>query len=207
VSDGLELDLERHVYTYDGQRVSGVSEVLTGLGIVERVWFTEFARARGTAVHLALEYLLTGTLDWTTLDPRIEPYVRAAVRFLEDAQVGENGRIVERPVYHSMLRYAGTPDLVAEVFGERCVIDWKSGGTGAAGLATAAYEMAVRNQPRMGECPPSLRQPLRRMVVQLHDDGTYHKRDMMDSSDYPHWQSAVMLFNSYHLPRFRGVIP
>ena len=191
---GLELDLETHTYTYAGVRVAGVSEVLTGLGIVNPTWFSEFARERGSAVHSALEYLLTGKLLWDRLDPRIVKYVEAAVRFLDDAKADREGAWVERPVYHQVLRYAGTPDLVTTVFGDPCIADWKTGGTGAAGIATALYDMAIRDER-------GFERPLRRMAVQLKPDGTYRKTDLKDPNDYIDGQSAVRLFNRFHINR------
>lgn len=195
IDEGLALDLQTHQYSYDGVRVGGVSEILTALGIVDRRYFKEYALARGTAVHTACEYLLNKRLDWKTLDERIKPYVEAAAKFLADAGADlEDNPLIERPVWHPALRYAGMPDLVCKVFGVRAVIDWKSGGTGAAGLATAAYELAVRTNEK-------LTKPLRRMVVQLKPDGTYKKTDLTDANDYPMWTAAASLFNRFHINR------
>lgn len=191
---GLELDLESHTYSFAGKRVPGVSEILTALGIVNATWFSDFARDRGSAVHSALEYLLTGKLLWDKLDPRIVKYVEAAVRFLDDAKADRESACVERPVWNPTLRYAGTPDLVTNVFGAPAIVDWKTGGTGAAGLATAAYDMAIR-------CEWSVTTPLRRMAVQLKPDGTYKKTDLKDPNDFIDFQAAARLFNRFHINR------
>jgi len=197
---GLELDFEEHIYRFGGKRQPGVSEVLTGLGIVEENYFTEFSRDRGTAVHTAVEFHLTGGLDWGSLDPRIRGYVEAACAFLKDAGIEAGpGTIVERPLFHPVYRYCGTPDLVCHAFGHRTVVDWKTGGLGCAGMATAAYEMLARVHYPMPK-PTDVR---RRIAVQLYPDGRYKKFDLQDGFDYSDWTSAVTLYNKFHMTRER----
>jgi hypothetical protein len=192
---GLALDLERHQYSFDGKRVGGVSEILTGLGIVDRSWFTEFACARGSAVHAAIEYLLHGRLDCRSLDERIKGYVEAAVAFIDAAGIYRSPQLViERPVWHPVWRFAGMPDLIAEAFGELSLIDWKTGGASFAGLQTAAYDDAYRfDKPTV--------KPLRRMAVQLKSDGTFKKTDLRDARDYTDFQACCLIYNKYVLPR------
>lgn len=194
MSAGLELDHVEHRYTFNGARVAGVSEILTGLGIVDPRFFTPEGRDRGTAVHAAVEYLLQGRLDWDSLDSRIRPYVDAAARFFAEAgiSVGQPLMAIERPLWHPTLRFAGTPDLVAVAWGVRSIIDFKSGGLGHVGLSTAAYELAVRLEEGQ-------RLPLRRIAIQLKPDGTYKKTPLTDSRDYQLWSAAALLFNEFHL--------
>lgn len=193
------LDLEKHRYFYGGERVAGVSEILSGLGIVDRSHFTDFGRERGVAVHAALEFHLTWGLDWDSVDPRIRGFIDGALKYLSVAGVkGGPDTIVERSVYNSLFRYAGTLDLFAIQFGEEAVTDWKSGGLGAAGIATAGYELAARQVFKKEK-------PLRRIAVQLHPNGTYTMKDLRDGFDYIHFQYAVSLFNKFHLPRLKGV--
>lgn len=199
---GLELDLEEHSYRMEGVRIAGVSEILGGLGIVDRSWFTDYGRERGKAVHEALEYHLCGGVDWSSVEERIKPYVDAALLFLSDAKVKPGlGTFVERPIWHPLFKYAGTPDLVCDAFGEPAIPDWKSGGIGeAAGLQTAAYEMAARIAYPL----PGKGQTRRRMAVQLFDTGKYRKTDLQDGFDYAHFTAAVTLYNRFILPRRKG---
>jgi hypothetical protein len=195
---GLELDPATHRYTYAGQRVGGVTEILQALGIVDARWFTDEGRLRGTAVHLAIQLHLEGTLDPSTVDPRIRGYVDAALDFLQVAGIRPGMEmLIERRVFHPILRYAGTLDLVVRAFGIQTLIDWKTGEVGAVALSTAAYLDALRAE--VG--PGSLLAPRRRMVVQLREDGTYRKTDLVDPMDSTRWQMCVTLFNLYHLPR------
>ncbi len=205
-ASGLELDHESHVYRFGGEPVAGVSEILTSLGLVDRSVFTDWSRDRGIAVHAAIEYHLTGELDWSTVDSRIKGYVDAALNFLKDAGVQAGpGTFVERAVWHPAWRYAGTPDLIAVAFGRESLIDWKSGGLGTAGLATAAYEMAARIA-----FPPADGKPRYRLAVQLHENGTYKKCDDQKSGfdpfDYPHFQSCAALFNRFLLPKKKAAM-
>jgi hypothetical protein len=200
--NGLELDLEDHVYRMDGAIVPGMSEITTALGIVDRSYFTDYGRERGTAVHTALEYHLGGGLDWASVDERVKPYVEGAILFLDDAKVKPGpGTHVERPLFHPLYRCAGTPDLVCEAFGEPCVPDWKSGGIGeAAGLITAGYESMARiAYPLTGKGATR-----RRMAIQLLPTGKYRKTDFRDGFDYAYFQSAVSLYNKFILPRRKG---
>jgi hypothetical protein len=195
--DGLELDLETHRYTYDGQPVGGVSEILQSLGIVESQWFNDYAMSRGTAVHSAIEYMLRGKLDWRSVDERIKGYVEAAVSFMDAAGIPASPlKLIERPVYHATWRYAGMPDLIAVAFGELSTVDWKSGGLGHAGMALAAYESAYR-------VSNGLTRPLRRMAVQLKPDGSFKKTDYVDPHDYIDWQACCLIYNRYLINRRR----
>ena len=84
---GLVLDFEKHEYRYDGVKVPGVGGILAAVGGVDTKWFTAEGRERGTAVHRAMELLVKGQLDWSSVDPRIIGYVDAGRRLIEDARV------------------------------------------------------------------------------------------------------------------------
>lgn len=193
LEEGLVLDAESHRYFYRREPVGGVTEIVQALGIVEPRWFTDYARERGTAVHLAIQYLIEDRLDWSTLDPRIVGYVRAAERFMSDAGI-RGPCMVEYLVHHPALRYAGRLDLFAQVFGQGAVIDFKSGGLGCANIQTAAYEEALRIETGAVV-------PYRRMAVQLRANGTYRKEDYRSAQDYTLWHACCLIFNTYHLGR------
>lgn len=190
----LELDHQTHKYTIGGRRVGGVNEILQALGIINARWFTPESRERGSAVHLACEYLLQGRLDWATVDESIKGYVDAAAKFVTDAGIviGHPDNRIECPVYHPQLHYAGMPDFSGKAFGDECVIDHKTGLVGQAGLATAAYEMALRAED-------GSRMPRRRFAVQYKNNGKYKLTPLTDSRDYVLWQSCVMVFNTFHI--------
>src|SRR5690349_670382 len=76
-----------------------------------------FAQNRGNMVHLAAALLVAGELDWTTVDPRIEGYVRAVERFHAECP----GKIVyfEKPLVSTCHALAGRPDIVKFIRGRR----------------------------------------------------------------------------------------
>ena len=183
-NDGLRFEREDHQYFYDGRPVRGVTEILEAAGYVDRRWFTAAARARGSAVHKAVELLARGDLDERTVDPRIIGYVEAARAFIAAGRIDLSVCAVEQPVYgcRGGVEWAGTPDLVGPAFGGEVVIDWKTGSSATAGLALAAYEMATR------EGRPVAR---RRLVVELKRTGRYRLVEHKDVTDYARFLAAA----------------
>lgn len=126
--DVLTFESEDHLYRLNGTVVLSVTQAIELAGLCESEWFTEESRWRGIAVHRATHYLDEGDLDMTTVDPMIDGYLAAYVRFKEETRF-RPGRI-EQPRFHARLRYAGTPDRVVEEASEvipRSVIDVKTG--------------------------------------------------------------------------------
>jgi len=196
----VELDFESHEYSREGKWVPGVSEIISGLNLVDASRFTEAARQRGTAIHAALEIHMGGGLNWATVDERIKGYVTAGVNLLNDAGIRMGpGTHIEQPLYHPLHGYAGCPDVVAAAFGDPTVLDFKSGGLGAAGLQTALYEMLARTAYPLRD-PKAVR---RRIAVQLFHDGRYKVRELSDGFDYSWALSAVSLYKEFILPRKR----
>jgi len=136
----LEFREDTHEYFFDGKQVPGVNEVMQSVGVVDYSFIPVADRdtyfTRGTYVHLAMELLLKDELDWDTIDPAIEGYVRAGQQFIFDT--GFKAINIETPLYHPVWGYAGTPDCVGVLcdnpldsrfvaINERhIVIDWKS---------------------------------------------------------------------------------
>lgn len=120
---------EPHSYHLRGKEYPSVTRILTQtLGDAfsgvpqDRL---EFAQNRGNMVHMAVQLLTAGELDWTSVDPRIEGYVRAAERFHIECP----GKIVytEHRMVDPVSGLAGTPDIVKFVRGRRSLIDYKTG--------------------------------------------------------------------------------
>jgi hypothetical protein len=82
------------------------------------------AGERGTEVHRIVHRLALG--DEVEFDDEIKPFVDAYLDgFVADWQPAE--LLVERPVFNRTARYAGTPDLVADlVDGRRWLLDFKT---------------------------------------------------------------------------------
>lgn len=195
--DGLVLDEKTHRYSYQGRPVAGVTEILQGVGIVDPRWFSEFSRDRGKAVHLAMQLLIQGRLDWSTVDERIIGYVRAGESFCRDVGVvcGDPRNLTEHLVHSRAYGYAGKVDAFVWLFGKiPAEVDWKSGALGACHLQTAAYADPLQEELR-------LKRPLKRLGVKLNADGSYRVTEYKDCRDLAHFAAAALIYNHYHLPK------
>src|SRR5262245_51508384 len=112
----FEVDRDRHIYTLDGKRVPSVTTVLNLVTADELARIPpktlEAARVFGTNVHAAVDLFNRGQLDEDTLDAPLVPYLDGWKKFL-----AESGAVViasELAVYHPILRYAGTEDVVLD---------------------------------------------------------------------------------------------
>ena len=164
---GLEFSEADHVYRLHGQEIPSVTSVIRDnrLGAdFSRVSAEALQRARelGTAVHAALHYFDEGTLDETTVDPAVAPYLAAWQAFCADRNVVivEMERRFADPTY----QFAGTLDriVVADVDAgqrRRVLVDVKTGGVDGAHYQTAAYAY-LANEPVS----------TRRWAVQLHPE-------------------------------------
>ncbi len=179
----LTFDEASHTYYFGGQLVPGVTSILTPLTDFSRVppAVLEAASNFGKAVHLACELDDLGTLDEASLDPALAPYLAAWRKFSDDHQVQWD--LIEQPVYHATMRYAGTPDRFGLVNGVRTVVDIKSTAQlyPAVGPQLAAYAQA-KMEPYA-----------QRIAVQLKADGTYVPKTYKDPTDWPVFASLLTL--------------
>lgn len=100
------------------------------------------AAARGTDIHRHAEALIHGAAD--EVPPELEPYVEACARWMDRWAISPG--LVECPVFHRTLGYAGEPDLFAlsNRHEEPVLVDYKT-GRGVypeAALQLAAYRYA-----------------------------------------------------------------
>ena len=165
---GLEFSEADHVYRLYGRPIPSVTSVIRDNRLgpdFSRVPADSLQRARdlGTAVHAALHYADEGTLDETTVDPAVAPYLAAwrAFRAARGVVIVE----MERRYADVTYRFGGTLDriVVADVMDigprRRVVCDVKTGGVEGANYQTAAYHYLA------GEGPGTLR-----WAVQLHPE-------------------------------------
>ncbi len=178
-----------------GTNVPGVTEILTGLHLVDYSNVDVWYRDRGTAIHAAIQYHLEGDLALEHVDDRIMGFVESGIRFIEEARLIRSQ--IERVVASEVYQYAGRADYIGPAFGEPTVIDWKSGALhDVVGLQTAAYDMAdplmVAGQPK----------PRARMGVQLMEDGSRaKKRDYLDRNDGRRFLAAADLYRRFIFKR------
>lgn len=167
VAPRFHFDKEQHVYTLDGRRLPSVTEIIEPIqagyaGIPAHV--LEKARARGEAVHLAVQYHNEGDLAVETLDIEIVPYFEAYLKFVADTGFKVLG--TETAMYSIPFRYAGTPDLWGEIGAELWLPDIKCTAVTPpwTAIQTAAYRRLLEEYTG---------HKARRGALQLRGDGTY----------------------------------
>lgn len=156
-SASLTFDPALHEYRLpDGRRVPSVTEILSAVGVsvdfeaiggmsarlAEQI---DLRRQLGTAVHLDAHAFDDDDLDWDSVDPRVEPYVRAWATLRLNKQLTPTAR--ERVVFDPTWFYCGTLDGIFRTpSGARILIDIKTGDPrdGGCQFQTAAYAAAYQ---------------------------------------------------------------
>jgi hypothetical protein len=190
----LVMDRETHVYKLGETVLPSVTEILRGAGVVNDQWWTDDGRWRGSQVHLACWYDDQNDLNEDDLDPALRGYVDAYRQFRADT--GFVPTDIETPIYNDLLGYAGTPDRIGKISGNKlCLPDLKSGASSkVTRYQTVAY----------AACLPSPRKYVR-MEIRLQKNGkyflqVYEPKDF--NRDFERWQAIVEVF---HLRRELGL--
>jgi hypothetical protein len=141
---------------------------------------------RGRAVHLATQYYDEGRLDRNTVDPIIAPFLEAYIQWLGDAK--PEIHLIEQPIYHNALEYAGTLDRVVRIGGVWGILDIK---TGSAPLYTGPQLSGY-----LGALPSkfSYSGPMMRWAVVLKADGTWKMTRFEDQADWDAFRAALTLY-------------
>lgn len=122
---------ETHEYALDGIPVLGVSEILSAAGLIDDSWRSEEALKRGSFVHEAIQFHVEGTLEESSVDPKVVGYLEAWKKF--EREVGFKVHCVggcwqsEIRRHHPFYGYAGTMDHLGEIQGRVTIVDVKSG--------------------------------------------------------------------------------
>jgi hypothetical protein len=104
------FDKERHIYQSNGTVIPSVTQILLAENFIDDSWFDSWSRDKGSMVHLAIHYDITGELDEDSVVEEIWPYLLAFRKF-----INESGFKVDKseiPACNLTYGYAGTPDLV-----------------------------------------------------------------------------------------------
>jgi hypothetical protein len=189
-SSGFVYDPDLHRYTLDGRVIPGITKVLELTGFVDKQWFTEASRRRGTEVHRACLFLAENDLDWNTVAPEHQPRVEGFARFLED--VKPTLLLAEKPLHSEVYSFGGTPDFVFNINAETWIVDAKTGKAGlAAELQTAAQEVLIRE--RMMDAWTGLFTRVRRFALELPERGKYRLVPHKDPGDELMFLNAVAM--------------
>ena len=109
-SYNVAFEKEGHVYTAAGRRLPSITQILGAEGFVNTSHYDDWSRDKGSMVHLAIHYDITGELDEDNLDDEIRPYLKAWRKFKKEScfKVEKS----EVPAVNLTYGYAGTPDLI-----------------------------------------------------------------------------------------------
>ena len=158
---------ETHEYELNGKKLPAVTEILKDLGIINAKYYTEEGSGRGKFIHsLCAEAdgieipLLMGNYKGP-----LNVYVDAWLRFKEDFKFEIID--IEKPIVHTGLRYAGTPDRIGKIDGEITIVDIKTGAKQSwHGLQLVAYKIALDKM--------TLGIKAKTLVVYLKENGKYN---------------------------------
>lgn len=178
------IELNRATHTYS-PNLPSVTQILKSAGMIDLQWFTEEARERGKAVHLACEYYDQEDLDLDSVDPRIQGYLKGYIKYR--IVEGTDYEKIEIPHIDKSGLYAGTPDRII-VVRPRALTDIKTGQPEEwHGVQLAAYL-------NMLDDPFSYS----RFGLYLRNDGTYSLKEF-PRADYVHdlniFISALNIYN------------
>jgi hypothetical protein len=133
----LIFNPDGHTYTLNGDALPCVSDLCR---FIHRevyqdapAWRLEQAALRGTAVHAAAESL--DTVGTASIEEDYAPYLTAYRDFLSVHQI--DWSLIEKPLYHPQLHYAGTIDRYGMVDGKWTLVDLKTTYTLQKKLCTA----------------------------------------------------------------------
>lgn len=135
----LEFNEQRHEYRIGGKVVPSVTSVIKAILPTKYEFAGEWHMQRGTATHRACELFDNGVLDCESVDPEIEPRVRAWRKFREQMPMDMVAN--EKKLAHEGLRFAGTIDRVFSNKKTLIVCDLKNSVTPHVRLQLAAYSL------------------------------------------------------------------
>lgn len=140
VLPGLLIDEAAHKYALNGRPLRGVTSYTSLLQ--DHSFCKPVDLAWGSARHDHLYHLDMGTLDWSRLDPSMEPYIKGWQWVLESNGWSVDRMLAEQTVYSIKYWLAGRFDRLFETDKYDWMVDFKSGPPDTVtGLQLAAYSM------------------------------------------------------------------
>src|SRR5579863_4925126 len=173
MTQAFTFDQETHTYAdRGGVEVPSVTQIISNYGLVNYDGIDpEVLRAKGILgdiVHEATTFVDDGTIDWSTVHPKIAPRIRAYEKFKAESGLrfipGQTEK--RRIATVNGMRFGMTIDRDCFINGKPHVLELKCSANEERwwGVQLAAYEAGLRAEDRV------FRQ---RLAVQLKPDGTY----------------------------------
>ena len=140
----IEFDDSTHTYFVDGDAKISTTQVLRDAGMIDTTWFREWHRWRGSETHKAIAtWNKAGKIDKRTIDPKIRPYLDAALKWQADTKFIP--MFVEERRHDSIFDICGTADLIGYFAGSKPTVDvfcdFKTNDH-KMGQATSRYQLA-----------------------------------------------------------------
>jgi hypothetical protein len=199
LTEFVQFDAAAHIYTVADVQRPSVTQILKDAGLIDTTWYTDQARERGRAVHLATQFLDEDDLDWDTVLPQYRGYVEAWRRFKQEShfQIGSDSNrklLIEYILFQPVSGYCGMLDRVGTIGTTEYLIDIKTGDPQDwHGYQLAAYSQCLPN--------PHSR---KRMTVHLRANATYSTREHALTAFPYDWQvfaAAAVVWHAKHIRR------
>lgn len=188
----VAFDVEKH--EYDQGKLWPVTTVIREAGFMGATdFYTEEGRERGSAVHLACQYHDEGDLDMDSLDPAIQPYVSAYIRFKADN--GFDPTWIECPIKDARGLYAGRPDRILTTR-PRSLWDLKTGSIESWHCLQSAAYVAMLEDPFSYS----------RFALYLSRDGRYSVREHPKAEYIADLNVFLSALNCLNWKRSKGLI-
>jgi len=174
----------------EGVEVPGVSRILEAVGIIQlNPFHSEQGRENGANLHLCIELLNEGTLDWDSVDPLILPRLEKYATWMDERDF--RPLVIEQPLYSPKYEYAGTPDVFGKLGQDFVVIDIKSGPVAPhEALKLEAYRQLISENYNIPH------KSIRRMALdKLSTIKVLKERRFLDANDKAVWLGALSVFH------------
>lgn len=183
----LQFLSEPHLYVLAGEAdplpsITGILKV-EGINSYTDSPNSQWAMQIGTWVHQAVAWLEEGTLEEDTVSDGVLAYLKS-YRAWRDA-TGFIPLVVEEPMWHSLWKYAGTPDLIGRIGKILHVVELKTGGLRPGDRIQVGAQAALVNNCVEGMS----REFFRGEVLYLKDTGglprveSIDEREMVENTD------------------------
>jgi len=153
-------------------------------------WGNEEARDRGTQVHKACYLINHGALDWDSLDPRIEPYVRGYDLLLKETDLSVE--LSELTVLSDKYKTAGTVDIIGKMGGHNIIADIK---TGEYSQKLPSWEVQVAAYDRLYKEMIGEKRERKRYAFVLNREGNYRIFELTEPDAWTVFLSYLRVHN------------
>ena len=177
----LAFEDSTHTYRLDGIEIPSVSAIMGPLSAAKYRGISEStldrAADRGTAVHNAIENYIKFEID--DVPPEHRGYFDAYLDWWNETKPEVVGSEVR--VYHKIMRYGGTVDMLVYIGGKLTLVDIKT--TAALSDMTCGVQLEAYSQ-----CLKSLGITIeRKVILHLKKDGKYAVREY-PANDATRWK-------------------